>query len=363
MSILSREKHLHRTILVCGVVSLAALLSVQVFSPRRTLTWSVEMLGAARRMEEAIQVIQAGRSDLISEHDLNATGLIGPEYGDLFTSLGDIEAKRTTTSPDMAALLVHLLESAGVERGDWVAVGCSASFPALYVAIMSATEVLGVHPVVIISFGSSSWGATDSRSTILDIHERLLDHGVITSHPAAISLGGTDDTGREFEPDVRGALMERIESSGIPFIREPDLRRNVAARMLMYAGEGREEACAAFVNVGGAYANMGTSPLVLDLEPGLNRELELPDQEKWGVLFEMAASGIPVLHLLHIRGLALRFGLPWDPVPLPEAGSAQFHDTEAGNGPLFLPIACLYLLSLAVTIFFGMIKPSQLVEE
>jgi poly-gamma-glutamate system protein len=38
-----------------------------------------------------------------------------------------------------------------------------------------------------------------------------------------------------------------------------------------------------------------------------------------GLLFEFAARGVPVIHLLHVRGLAKDNGLPYDPVPLPVA--------------------------------------------
>ena len=41
---------------------------------------------------------------------------------------------------------------------------------------------------------------------------------------------------------------------------------------------------AAFVNVGGAEANLGISPRILDVPPGLSEELELPPEEERGVL-------------------------------------------------------------------------------
>lgn len=358
------DRRLRRTILLVGLVSLGAYLAVQAVSPRRPLSWSSPMLEAAQTMAEAIAVVGAERADRMSEFDPNATGLIGPEYGDLFTSLGDPEAKRTTTNPDMAALLVHLLQSAGVAEGDTIAVGCSASFPALLIAVLSAAQAMDVHPVVIVSLGASSWGATDSRFTLLDIYELLLERAVFSTPPAAVSLGGNRDTGEEFEPAVREKLVEWITVSGIPIITEPDLRRNVAARMGFYSGEEGWGALAAFINIGGAYTNLGTSPLVLEIEPGLIDKPVFPEEKHRGVLFEMAAADIPVLHLLYIRGLALRFGLPWDPIPLPEAGSTGLHDARSGNDPLFTVIAVIYLLTLVMTVFFGVIRPSgKVIQE
>jgi poly-gamma-glutamate system protein len=74
---------------------------------------------------------------------------------------------------------------------------------------------------------------------------------------------------------------------------------------------------AAFINIGGSYANLGTSELALALKPGLNTHMEIPAKPKRGVLFEMAAEGVPCIHLLFIKGLATKYGLPWDPTPLP----------------------------------------------
>ena len=83
------------------------------------MTWSEEMHDAAGRMREAIDVIAAGTTQTagirIDEAiDPNHTGLVGPEYTELFTTLGQLEAKRTTTNPDLAALMVYLLRRGGV---------------------------------------------------------------------------------------------------------------------------------------------------------------------------------------------------------------------------------------------------------
>ena len=49
--------------------------------------------------------------------DKNEIGLIGLEWSGITTTLGDIEAKRTSTNPDFAALLVKLFKEAGLKRG------------------------------------------------------------------------------------------------------------------------------------------------------------------------------------------------------------------------------------------------------
>lgn len=332
-------------VLAAGVVSLAAWLGLQMIAPRPSIEWSNEMRRAADRMERAIAAVvdysETAGIPIDESLDPNRTGLIGPELTPLFTTLGQVEAKRTTTNPDVAGLLVHLLRQAGVSAGDTVAIGCSASFPALMIATLTAAEALGAYPVAILSLGASSYGATRPEFNLLDISQLLVRGGIVSTAAAAVSLGGEDDVGAEFDPAVRDRLVGRIRASGIDVVDEPDLRRNVARRMAIY---GRP---AAFVNVGGADANLGSSPLVLKVEPGLNTDLAIPAADERGVLFEMAAEGVPVIHLLHIRGLALRYGLPWDPVPLPEPGTTRLRDSAGSRGLRFWLITAAYFAALA----------------
>lgn len=333
-------------IVAAGIVSLAAWAALQAITPRPTIPWSAEMRQAAFNMEQAIEVLarhsESAKIPIDESLDPNRTGLIGPELTPLFTTLGQLEAKRTTTNPDLAGLLVHLLSQAGVSNGDTIAVGSSASFPALLIATQTAAEAMDVHPVTILSLGASSYGATRPEFNLLDIQQTLLSEGVDSTAPAAVSLGGENDVGGEFDPALRERLLRQVRASGIEVVEEPDLRRNVARRMAIYGQP------AAFVNIGGADANLGSNPLVLRVEPGLNKDLPLPPPEQRGVLFEMAARGTPVIHLLHIRGLALRYGLPWDPIPLPEPGTTPLRDGAGARGRAFWLITAFYLAALGL---------------
>lgn len=43
--------------------------------------------------------------------DPNRTGLIGPDWSEITTTIGDLPAKRTVTNPDLAAAIARLLMS------------------------------------------------------------------------------------------------------------------------------------------------------------------------------------------------------------------------------------------------------------
>ncbi len=358
-----------RLLVAAGTLSALAWTAAQILAPPDAVDWTDEMGDAAARMDWALAVVRRHRETagppLDPALDPNRTGLVGPEYEELFTTLGDLEAKRTTTSPDVAALLVHLLDRAGVDEGDTVAIGASGSFPALLVATLVATEAIGARPVAILSLGASSYGATDPAFDLLHLHRLLVDRGVVHAPPAAASVGGALDVGEDFEPAVRERTAARIRESGVPLVDEPDLARNVARRMEVWFGGATEpgpaggRSPAAFVNIGGADANIGVSPMVLKLRPGLVEDVPLPPPAQRGALHAMAARGVPVIHLLNVRDLSLRHGLPWDPIPLPEPGTARLTRGEAERSPPLLVIAGIWLASMVILVAVGVMIPSR----
>ncbi len=63
----------------------------------------------------------------------------------------------------------------------------------------------------------------------------------------------------------------------------------------------------------------------------------------------MVARGVPVIHLLYIKGLVESHGLPWDPVPLPAPGQGLGRRTTTFAFPV---LAALYFTLLFLTVFF-----------
>ena len=348
-------------ILIAGVASLLVYGALVPGSRYRRLSDSEPMLQAARIMSDAMKLVTARRTELRIPEDAvldpNGTGLLGPEDSELLTTVGDLQAKRTVTNPNVAALIVHLLARAGVGRGETVAVASSGSFPALMLASIAAAQAIGARPVVILSLGASSYGATSARFSLLDIYDVLIRAKICPGPPAAVSLGGENDVGLDFEPGVRESLLREIQASGVPLIREPELAKNVARRAALYAASGR---VAALINCGGSYSSLGTSASILQLKPGLVMPAEIPSvpPAERGLVQEMAARGIPVIHLLHIRGLALNYGLPWDPVPLPAPGNFNFPG-QRREGSRFWVVSVAYLTLLCTLALWPAKRPRE----
>ena len=354
-----------RVVLFMAMLSLAWFIVFKFFPgailKSEAASYCGEMLRAAENMNNAIQDLRKCRSEkgLVTDTtaDPNATGLIGLETSPLTTSLGDLEAKRTSANPIFAALLVHLFRQAGVERGDAVAVGASGSFPSLAIATLAAAEAVQVRLVLIGSLGASQWGANDPEFSWLDIQDCLLSSGFMKEKPAALSLGGEEDTGLDLDPGLRDSLVRRIRERGIVLIEEPGLERNVQERIHLYEKNAAGKKIKAFVNIGGNWANIGTDSEILNVKPGLTSIRRFPEAPRSGMVFEMAKLGAPVIHLLNIRGLCERYGLPWDPIPLPAPGEGGF-DFAAQKKPLrFVLFLFAYLILAAVIVVTG--KPDR----
>jgi poly-gamma-glutamate system protein len=133
-------------------------------------------------------------------------------------------------------------------------------------------------------------------------------------------VGGEGDEGVDMSPEGRELLRTKAERLGIPLVLEPDLASDVRQRLEIFDRAASGAPIKAFVNVGGSWVNLGTDAAILELKPGVNREMRIPPLEKRGLIQEMALRKIPIIHLLFVKGLAERFGLPWDPVPLPHPG-------------------------------------------
>jgi hypothetical protein len=71
----------------------------------------------------------------------------------------------------------------------------------------------------------------------------------------------------------------------------------------------------------------------------------------------MAAAGVPVVHLLNVKGLCERYGLPWDPRPLPRPGEGPLdrRDPSAPRPPVAL--SALYVLAVALALVLGRRRP------
>lgn len=258
----------------------------------------------------------------VEPEDILQTGLLGPEFDTLTSSVGHLEAKRSSLNPNFSALLVRLLDEAGLKRGDVVAVGSSGSFPGLTLASLAAAEEMGLRCRVIASLGASMHGATRENFSVARVLREAQASGLLHFDFVALSPGGDKDRGNGvLVEDVRPAVLRIVKETGVPFIDEEKLENSIARRMELFGDDIR-----LFLNVGGASANVGMGPSMTALSNGLvTRPAVYPKENTRGLAYEYLMRGIPVIHLLNVRGLCAANGLPIDPVPMPRVGEGDVY--------------------------------------
>lgn len=347
-------------IYVFFVLSLVFFLLAKIFPSREARILREEMFMASQIMSEAIEALkdcrEAKNLAIDPSSDVNRTGIIGVKSSPITTTLGSLEAKRTSTNPNFGGLLVSLLRKTGVDSGDTIAVGASGSFPALILAVLSAAKAMDLNPLVLVSLGASQWGANHPDFHWLHMQKCLQQNGIFFFQPIAISMGGDQDIGRDMQEEGRTLLIKEMGESGLPIISEGDLQTNVESKMRTYVQKASGKRIKAFVNVGGSWSNLGIDSAILHLRPGLGKISRFPSEERRGVLYAMAALKIPVIHLLYVKGLVQRYGLAWDPVPLPQPGQGDIYQRILENQKSFLWISVVYLVLFGVVLVFGVKK-------
>jgi poly-gamma-glutamate system protein len=341
-----------KNILSLFLFSLLVFVLVETIPSERTNDLEEEMVRASEIMQVASDAISICREErglpLDLERDINKTGLIGIEHSSITTTVGNLEAKRTTLNPNFAGLFVYLFRKAGVRAGDTIAAGASSSFPALIVALLSAAKTMNLKVMMICSLGASQWGANHPDFHWIDMLECLQREGVFSTQPIAYSLGGEKDAGKDMDPRGRHLIKERLLSLNIPFIQDEDLSQNVSQRTRLYDEQRGEKEIKIFVNIGGSWTNMGEDSSILDLKPGLTKVEIITAPEKRGVMQAMAAKNIPVIHCLYIKGLVQRYRMDWDPSPLPVPGEGGLYKLAREKGPFSFFAVCLYFVLVGV---------------
>jgi len=238
---------------------------------------------------------------------------VGTEWTPLVTTLGSLEAKRLAASPRWASELTVRLHDAGVGEGSVVAASFSGSFPGLAVAVNAACAELGARLVAISSVTASTFGATDPGFTVPEIEARLVRARLVPRASVAVSIGGDDDAGRDLDPEAL-ALASRIareaaSSLGAELLSPSSLSEAVRLRMAAFRRHAGGAPIRLFVNCGGNHASLGRSTAVLRLRNGFLPPMPFDLGEERGTMALFAAQGVPVLHLLNLRDLALRWGV------------------------------------------------------
>ena len=352
-------------------LSLLALVCLFISLQNRSIEISPlydSKIKAASLMKQCLQSLKKSRLEnsvfIDIENDPNETGLVGVPYSLITTDEGDLDAKLTTLDPNFSAVIVDLLFTAGLEKNDTIAVMLTGSMPGANIALLSACQVMGIHPIIISSIGASQWGANQVDFTWLDMEDILIENKLINSRSVASSIGGRNDMGRLLSPLGRDLIMENIKNHDLPLIRENRLADNIKKRTDIYNEYHPIDKYDGVVNIGGGVASLGTSFNYRLIPPGIVNRSDIVDIDNSsgieGAFSIFLKKNIPGLHILNIKSIIENYNLPFAPIPHPKIGEGVLYAKERYN--LTIVFLCFLILTGSVA-FIGYKSKKQIREH
>ncbi len=339
------------TLVILSAIALVSFV-VSINSTTIDISPSYDMkIKAANLMRESMAELRNVRMEagvfIDDENDPNETGLVGSPFSLITTDEGDLDAKLTTLDPNFSAGMVELMLRMSLQEGDTIAILLTGSMPGANIAVLTAASAMGLIPMVITSVGASQWGANHADFTWLDMESILFNKGLINSRSVAASVGGRNDMGRLLSPAGREIIISNIENYNIPLIRKNRLAENIDERMKLFESFNKITNYSAMINVGGGVASLGTSFNSKLLPAGIvNRSdvvnISIRDGGIEGVLAKFAKKNVPVLHVLNIKSLTEKLGMPFAPIPIPEVGSGVLYAEEKYN--ILIATVCLFIV-------------------
>jgi poly-gamma-glutamate system protein len=237
-------------------------------------------------------------------------GLIGVEWSGITTTLGDLAAKRTACDPAWSVQLWRWLRELGLGPGDPVAIYASGSFPGMLLNAIAAAEASELDILMIVSLGASTWGANHADAPWPAMAAELRRGGFIRTRADYYTLGGGAETGLGLAPEGEALLRRAAGTANVPLLAADSLEDMVQRKTELLLAHGPR----LLINIGGSQANLGDAAAALELQPGLL--LPAPGADRGnGVIGDALRRGIPVVHALHMQGLAALTGIPYDAPP------------------------------------------------
>lgn len=336
-----------RLSLILAFLILSLALIIQNSEVQKNVYY-VQQVNAAEKMKACMDAVKAYKNNLgipLSNEDYFKTGMIGEPFNLITTTLGEVKAKRTTANPDMAALVVKMLHEVGLKKGDRVGLGFSGSFPALNIAVLCATDEMGLEMVPITSVGASTYGANNYALTFPEMMHHLYQEGLISTDSVIVSLGGDFDIGANTDPDKVDEIEKRLVKAGLNLSKEKDLMRNVQLRLRTYGS------IECFIAVGGNITNGGITEEAITLGQGIldgNQYFGIVN-EKSGIIQHYLSKQVNVINLLNIEKITLAYGMPFDPIELGEIGAGNIY--YAITYPKLL-ISVVFVIGVSGLVFF-----------
>ena len=271
--------------------------------------------------EQLWERVQAAQNHLSQWRQLNGTatpiesdpwncGLIGLEWSGITTTLGELASKRTACNPAWAIQFGRWFRELNLQPGDHIAIYSSGSFPGLLLNAIAAAEAMQLEPLLIVSLGASTWGANHPDSPWPVVAAELRRNGFISKRADYYTLGGGAELGHGLPPEGDALLRKAASDAGVELLTADNLEEIISRKMELL----EEFQPRVLVSIGGSQANLGSAEEVLRLQTGLI-PVHQAAQAGNGVIGAAMRDGTPVIHMLNIKSISNRVGIPYDSRP------------------------------------------------
>jgi poly-gamma-glutamate system protein len=344
------QKISRRVLLSIGILSIVGFALVEFCPMTRKGTDLDTKWEAASRSLDMMRAVKAERErrgiPIHTYFDTANSGIVGSAMSLTTSRPADLRSKQTSVNPNFAAVVVDLLQQAGVQRGDIVAVGWSGSFPAFNISVAAALEAMDVQPIVIASATSSQYGANDPDLMWVDMESMLRKEGHMSFGSAAISLGGGADRGLGMSPESIDAVRTAIDRNDVPMLDADRRAKSIQRRMDLYHELAKGQPIKAYINVGGGVASTGGQQGKHLFRPGLTRRASRNALQIDSVMTRFAREGRPIIHMIEAKRLAEQYAMPIAPAALPELGTGNAFLRTGANRWLAAAVLVTILVAL-----------------
>lgn len=231
--------------------------------------------------------------------------LLGKDFSDITTTLGTLEAKETALNPEFAGLICKWLLENKIDSTKTVGVIISGSFPSIAISSLAAIQTIRARALIISSLGSSAYGANEPEATWIDYETWLMNRSNFKFTSSVITLGGENDSGG-------GLLEEGIEELKVSVKRnnrELYIPSSLEESIFYKTNYLLKKNIFLLINIGGNQASIGSCNHSPVLPTGKWHDYSVCNHDLRGVISRIYEKGIPVIHLLNIRDLAVKNGI------------------------------------------------------
>lgn len=290
--------------LICAMLCTTTCFAVDWENPE-----SAEAEALMARCEEVLWKEKCRRCpDFDHSYDPYHTGLVGIEFSPLTTTLGKWGEKTSATFPAQAGAVVDYMLKAGLQKGDWIAINSSSSYPGFTLATLCAVEVLQLNTVFVLSYGTSMYGCTLADFTFPVMLDTLRNAGLLDVKIDALVPGGWNDAMEQPLLEDGRPVVARLMKKRSELCLTEGLKKNMKTRHRLFD----RHPVKMFVNSGGTAASLGSGNRATVIGHGLVRNCpDIPDAEDRGLLFDYLDRGIPVLNLLCTKKICEDYGIPY----------------------------------------------------